>query len=448
MENTDKTLLVLLYAIFAFAIVLHVSLIVKRERRIGLNSFFEFYLFLVYGITPIVTLLSMDTLKEGNNYFFTDNSLYYYWLYFMSVLFYVFYRLTNYVLKRSRYKDKKNLSKWKIDITSNRFFVITMIISLIGILSLVLWTKAYGYPWDIIHYANAIRSGNSPIYNQFSFVKPLCGFVIIAFYNNLIIFKKTNHKILNSFLLVINGFFSIIYLLANDSRMFILVFFLCVILFYKNRNVHINLKNVLFYTSLIIVTLLALAKLDGVTYFIRNGEELKDSSSSLMLDAMSEFSYTYRNGVNVLYLYDNAQITGPHEPIDLKNIVTFLLPERLNMDKEDLTRLNTSFYHNISGSVPTDIITASIYKFHLLGIIVLPIFIAFVLNWLENLFRRYDSDFMWMIYNIIGCNVCLRFVGYYDLSNNLRSCIYIIVPVIMVCTVCKSRLKGDEVRNE
>ena len=440
MEKIDQIFLIILYVIFLCFILFNICLKIKKDKQIKIKTFFEVYYLIIYGLTPVISIIFINYNNTVNSFFYTRNVKYYYSLFFVTVIFYFIYHFFD----RMQFSvgDMKNKCKEfkQIDTSSDRFFFVTILLSFIGLFSLILWTRAFGMPWDIIKYANVIRSGRSPIYNKFTFVKPFCSFLTIAFYNNLIIAKKTRFKLLNFIDLVLNFIFSIIFLLANDSRMFILIFFLCIVLLYKNKNINFNLKTVCTYVIIAIFTLSILGGLDNFTYYLRNNKFSESESNSKFYEVIEEeFTYTYRNGINVLYFYDNYKLPSIHIFKDLKNIIFSWVPDRFKPDLEGLSELNTSYYIGTTGAMPTDLITASIYKFHLFGIFIMPLFMNFLLNSIENFFKKYNSEYMYMIYNLIGCSICLRFVGYYDLADNLFSAFYIIVSTFIVCFFCTSK---------
>ena len=433
MSNFDIIFLVFLYVILSLLLIITIIKNIKEHKKITIYIFFLIYFLLVYGITPIVSILYIHIKDIINSYYFTKDVSYYYLLFFITIiflfLFLFFYKLLSKV-------NKKNLIKKEINVQSNSFFITTLFISLLGIVSLVLWTKAYGKPWDIIKYANAIRSGYSPIYNNLTFLKPFCSLIIVAFYANVSMLKKTKFKFLNFLDMMINLFFSIIYLLANDGRMFMLVFILTIFLYRKNKNLKLKPKIVSMYIIIGLITISALGRLDDLTYYIRNGKEnINNSQLSLSNVIHNEFTFTYRNGINVLYLNNNYNLEI-HEFKDIKNIAFAWVPERFNRNKENLTKINTSYYYNAIGVIPTDIITASIFKFNYVGVVIMPFIVSCLLHMLENFFSKYNSSYMDIMYNFVACNICLRFIAYYDLSDILYSSFYLIISFIIIIGIC------------
>ena len=444
MTKYNQIILIILYLNLSILMTYSIYSNIKKDKMICIHTFFEIYFLIIYGITPIIYISSFNSSNsmESHMFLYTYNIKYYYWLFVTTFLFYILYR----VFLKLKIKKKQSISSKKgnniIDESSDKFLVSTILISIIGLISLFLWTKVYGKPWDIIKYANVIRSGRSTIYNPYTFFKPFCSFLIIAFYNNIIMFHKTRFKILNFINLCLNLFFSVVFLLGNDSRMMILIFFLCPFLYFKNKNVRINLKTFIVFFTAALLTLHVLSSLDRFTYFIRNGLPKEGNGKSGIAEIINnEFGYTYRNGVNVLYFYDKDNLPIIHEIKDIKNIALAFVPERFKKNDETLSDLNNSYYPNSTGSIPTDIITSSIYKFHLLGIILMPFIICIILKALEKLFSSFKSDYMFLIYNMIGCNTCLRFAGYYDLSDNLFSSFYIIACSIIILFMCMKKEK-------
>ena len=429
MNEIDISLLVILYSIFGLFVLSNVYIEIKKNKKIELNTFFELYIFLVYSIAPIVSVLFINVNDLINSYYFTEKIGYYYLLYVITVIFYLIYYFFIKLFSKKEYYTKQ---KKTIDISSNSFFFVNILISVIGLVSLVLWTKAYGKPWDIIKYASAIRSGYSPIVNKLTFFKPFCYFLLMGFYNSFIIFKKTKFKILNFVVLIIDFIFSVIFLFANDSRMMMLIFVMCLIFYYKNKNINISLKNILQLLIIAVGILFLLGRLDNISYYVRNGVKRPNNTNGTIAQVVhDEFTYTYRNGVNVLYLYNNNLLPSIHEFKDLKNIVFAWIPERFKQGNETLGALNTSYYVNSSGAIPTDIITASIYKFHIVGIIIMPIFIAYLICLLERMLKKVKSEYTDLIYTLCGCYLSLRLIADYDLSDNLFSCFYIIISYIL-----------------
>lgn len=444
MAQDNQIILIILYLILSIFMIYSIYSNIKKDKMICIHTFFEIYFLIIYGITPIIYISSFNSSNniESHMFLYTHNIKYYYWLFVATLIFYILYR----IFFKLKIKKRQSISSEKsnniIDESTDKFFVSTVLISIIGLISLFLWTKVYGKPWDIIKYANVIRSGRSTIYNPYTFLKPFCSFLIIAFYNNIIMFHKTRFKVLNFISLCINLFFSIVFLLGNDSRMMILIFFLCPFLYFKNKNIKINIKTFIIFITAAFLTLHVLGSLDRITYFIRNGLLKEDNGKSGVVEIINnEFGYTYRNGVNVLYFYDNDNLPIIHEFKDIKNIALAFVPERFKKNDETLSDLNNLYYPNSTGAIPTDIITSSIYKFHLFGIILMPFIISFILKLLENLFGSFKSDYMFLIYNMIGCNTCLRFVGYYDLSDNLFSSFYLIACSIIILFICKKKEK-------
>lgn len=434
LNSIDIIILSFAYIIFSIIIVIDIIIDINKFHKIKIFSFFKIFYLITYGITPLVSINVMKFDKYTINYITTEIKYYYISL-LVSILFYIIFRICLYFF--AKIKEKK-IKKYLIKIDSSRFYIISVIFMFIGAFSQYMWTKAYGYPFGIIKYANLIRSGYSPIVNKYTFFKPLCYFSLISFYQFFIIFMK-NKKIITSLFMTYSLFNSMILILANDGRMLLLIFFLVIALYFINENIKIiNLKFIVKIVLCAIIALVLLGNIDNFTYYIRNGIKRENSSNNGIINIIyNEFSFTHKNNINVLYLKDNNRLVKSTEKGDIKNIILAWIPERYKEDSKTLFDINTDNYSNISGQIPTDIISASIYKFSYLGIIIIPIVVNFILYFIEAILSKYNSEFIKIMYNLIGTYVALRLVDYYDLSTIIFGCFYIIISLFLVIILCR-----------
>ena len=61
----------------------------------------------------------------------------------------------------------------------------------------------------------------------------------------------------------------------------------------------------------------------------------------------------------------------------------------------------------------------------------MPIFIAYLICLLERILKKIKSEYADLIYTLCGCYLSLRLIAYYDLSDNLFSCFYIIISYVL-----------------
>ena len=432
-EIKKVIILIILYFLFSIPLLIHILNSINKEKKISLISFFKIYYLLYFGIIPIITILNLSDTKL----YFSMNIKYYYLSFFISTIFYILFHF----FSKINFKNNKiNNEKKEINVDSDRFFYINLLISVIGFASLLLWTKAYGNPWNMIEYGNLIRSGNVPIFNKYTFLKPLCVFSLFGAYNCLIA-RNTKFKILNKILLLLNLFSSVMYLLCNDGRASILIFIGTFILYKINKNININVKQVFKYSIIVVTLLLFFGQLDNITYYIRNGKVNPNASrgeiSEIIID---NFSYVYRNNINIEYLIDTGIYSGSSEIEDLKGILFAWVPTRYKTDiTTTLLERNTSYYMNATGTIPSDIITSSLYKFSYLGIIIMALFISFLLKKIQSFFEKFNSKYTDLIYNYLGFGVCMALISSYDMGYLLFNYFALIISFMLITFFCKNK---------
>lgn len=438
LDQMDRIILIIIYSLFFAIILTGILKRIKREEKISIISFFEIYYMLFYIFVPTIVLVFFESI-ELKIPFFSYSRKYFYCALIFSIIFYIAFSCSLKIkLKKRRCYEEKQL----INTNSVNFLIANIIITFIGMISIYLWTKAYGKPWDIIKYASRIRSGHVVIYNKFTFLKPFCYFSIAGFYNN-IIFKNKKYSIINKFLFTINILCSALFVLANDSRSFILSIVLCLIMYKLNKKLKINIKLVSKFILIFICLIFFFGKIDTFTYRIRNKEWKKNDNSKIINIITDNFAFTYTNVINIQYLIDIGEYNKSSEIDDIKMICMAWIPTRYKSENtSNLFEKNTSYYEAFSGTVPTDIITASIYKFNYFGLVFMPIFISLLLKKLEDSLSREKSDYSFMIYNIVASSVCQTLVDGYDLSFVLHAYFYLIVTYLIVYFICRRKEKN------
>lgn len=435
LNSIDIIILCFIYAIFSISIIADIVRDINRFHKIRISNFFKIFYLITYGITPLVSVNIMRYDKYTINYITADAKYYYISLLF-SIIFYLVFKLSLYFLTK---RNEKNKEKYIIDIGSGRFYIISMIFMIIGAFSQYMWTKVYGYPFGIIKYANLIRSGLSPIVNKYTFFKPLCYFSLISFYQFFIIFIKKKKTIITFLFMIYSLFNSVILIFANDGRMLFLIFFLVIILYFINNYIKkISLSFILKISLCAIITLVLLGNIDNLTYYIRNGKRRDNNNNSILNTIYTEFSFTHKNNINILYLKEKNRLVKSTEKEDVKNIILSWIPERFKIESKTLFDINTENYPGISGQIPTDIISSSIYKFSYFGIIIMPVIVNYIILFIEKALSKYSSEFIKIMYNLVGTYVALRLVDYYDLSTIIFGSFYIIISMFLVTNLCRS----------
>lgn len=453
MGTKDYIIIIFLYAILAIiSTVLEIKNI-KKNNTLKMINFFKIYYILVYFITPIFCIIYRDTINtyETYNYVSFENEYhikYFYMVLLFSTLGYIFLSIGT---KINIFKRKEVKATDQVTKNPNKLLFSTFLIMIIGWVALFLWTYAYGSLTGIFQYASAIRSGYVKIYNRFTFLKPFCPFVLMSFYLFFIQLleskdKKSVYKIVLLVGLIFSLIGSYIYIIANDGRMLMLIFFLVIIIYYMDyKKIKINIYTIIILLVISILTIILLGKLDTITSHIRLGNEIEKEGTSPAETIANEFKFTYFNNLNVLYFRDNNMYTGSTELNDIKSTLLSWIPSSLKPSNIiNLYDFNTSFYSGSTGQIPTDMLTAAIYKFDYMGVIILPLIIGILVKALESVFINKESSYSKLIYYLLSIYLGLRVVAYYDLSQILFGSFYIIVTYIIIKSIhyISKKMKG------
>lgn len=431
----DKILLIVIYLLFGLIVAIMNIYMMKKNKKLSVNILLNGYFSLVYIITPICVLIKNGKIPY---YIYTNNIKYYYWILINAIASYVALNIGYSI----RIKDE-NYSKEKC----RNLLLSGYVLLAIGWIALFLWTKAYGSLVGIFKYSSLIRSGYVIIYNKYTFLKPFCAILLFSFaifYSKLLGLK--NYNLLKKCLTIIGLIFSTIgsyiYIIANDGRMIIILILLTVIMpLIEKKNNKINLRKIIGYIICGIIMIIILGQLDNVTYYLKNKKRRKvEDNNNIITIIADELGYTYSNNININYLRNEGVINEYTLFSDIKNIMFAWVPQRFKpKDVINLFDYNTTFYKRTTGQIPTDIITASIYKFGIIGVIILPLIVGIFFKILEKKIfkKREKSDYYLVTAYLITTYLGLRFIAYYDLSQILFGSFYIIISIIIVKIISK-----------
>ena len=441
MNTIDYSIIAFVYAILIIISIAKEIKDIKKNNKVKMSNFFKIYYILSYFITPIICLKYKYNIERSYRNVNYENPYHVKYFYIALLFSIVGYLSLNIGLKIKIKVNKKNKDK-AYSKNPNNFLLSAILILIIGWIALFLWTHVYGSLTGIFKYASAIRSGYVEIKNKFTYVKPFCPFLLIAFYMFFIILldsknKKAPYKILLCIGLIVSFIGSYIYIIANDGRMLMIIFFLVLIFYYLDyKKIKTNIKSVIIMGIVSIMSIGVLGNLDAITAHIRLGRNIENSRTDIIETVGSEFSFVYFNNLNILFFKDNGIYNGSTELADLKSLLFSWVPTSMKMGKVvNLYDFNTSFYPSVTWNLPTDLITASIYKFGYIGIIILPIFVGMLAGKIEKIFEKKTSSYSNLMYYLLSIFLGLRFIVYYDLSQILFGSFYIILSALLIKTV-------------
>ena len=440
LEIFCKFLLFVIYFLTSLISIIFLYKKIRKNKKIEIIDFFNIYYIIVYFLVPIFSIFN-NSVKFTTKYadFFSYDLKYHILSYFMALIFYLILNYTYKIVKISHRKSNE------VNINNKTFMIINIIFSIIGIVSYYLWSKIYGFPFGILKYADVLRDNNVVIDNPYTIFQPICNFTVFASYMWLILIKNYNNKInkIIAFLLFcLTFFFSILSTFATDSRMSIITLFLVPIIYFVNKR-KINVKKIIVWG---IVSIILLGNLDNITYFIRNNafkSNNNNNNNNVFVLLSNEFGFTYSNRINLIYNIENKDVKYT-ELQDIKNTIFAWVPKSMrSADHITLGEYNTKLYSNPSGTIPTDVVSASIYKGRFFGLILLPIFIGILLKYFDVFFESKSNDFHKMMFYIVGIILMLRFVAYYDLSDILFGKFALIIYYFVVYFLCREKESNE-----
>lgn len=441
LAKADYIFLYILYIILAIIIAIREVKRLKKNKKLSAMNFFMFFFLIIYCIVPISCL---KTISEGNNLKYGYNDYFYehYISYIFTIISYICVNIGYGILK-----NKQDYKKEIIDSKSTSFLVSSIIIVILGWISLILFTKAYGSIFGMFEYAAKVRDGIVVVNNPYTFLNPICSFLLLATYNFVIILinakdKGSVFKFLIVMLLILSIFGSIVYLMSDDSRTKMLIYFLVIMLCVFHKKIqNINYKSLILLVIAFIIVMFLITNLDTINNFIRKNKTEMEIKTSLNISEIlvKEYSHIYTNSLNLINWKNTGKIVENRAFENAKALSVAFFPKRIKqkLNVTDMGDYNTSFYSNATGEIPTDLITASIYTWGYPGILITTTFIGIVLKIIDRTFERYKelNGYYRILFYIFACKETLYFIVYYDLSVLIYNLSDLIITYILIRTM-------------
>lgn len=409
------------------------------NRTVGISSVVGFMLIFTYGIVPLVTVLSyfLAGVAASTDYYqydYTSNGL------LKTILWQVF-GIFSYIVIRFITKQK-HFYKKSYQLNDCAVLEATTLVSLlIGIISLYLWSKAYGGIFNLIEVASIVRSSMSTVHNSLAFFKHLARIVLIASYSSLMLLKQGYKRILNSVVFSLSFVYSLLFLFANDGRLSLALYFVVLIFIWFDIMAERNFsrKTMCRLCIIALVGFIFLINADNITYYVAHGQ-LRPSATTSALDFfVNECAYILISGqkavehmttFNLLIIDDILCGLQAWLPTSLK-----LFPA-VNIWDYNTTLTTNGF----NGQFPCDFISTSLYDLSFIGPLVFSVFWGGVLKKAEKL-RQSKSLFSTLCYySLFSC--FFRLVSYcqlYDMVLGIFSiAIFAIVYLIIKYTLSKT----------
>lgn len=416
---------------------------------------------LVFGILPMAIVAQL--LWNGDETRFLQGILdltsdgvyaliYYYLLAFLgfSILYLSYHSQINIRLKLITNQGQK---EFKGRNSTQNFLILSWLSLSIGIISLYLWSRAYGSIFNLILEANAVRSGVGSITNSLAFFKHparlvlICNFLFFTYlFKNKSSKMQLFHKFCGSIGLIITFLCSILFLLANDGRLTIVLYILAILWLGKSgTKIHHIQRTVFGGIGMICISVFLINEMDSITHFIRFGEWINNGQSItssmirklsfLPMGAQTSVLAGWNNEVGFTFIDDLVTGLCAWFPSSLKPT-----------GYEDVWNINTILiWGGISlshGQYPCSFITQAYYDLRVIGIILYCWGAGKVLKKIDR-WSFDDSSFLTMSLKAVIMEFILRGVAYFSFYDIMLGLFPIAIVVILNTILQLLSLKKD-----
>lgn len=329
---------------------------------------------------------------------------------------------------------------------------------IIGAVSMLLWSFAYGSIFQLIQQANRVRSGYGLVSNSLAFFKHPTKVLLVTSYLFLSLYIKaernrpvSSRKILTFIGLVCSLLLSYLYLMANDGRLTIVLFALGLFWLCCSSGKKINRpgRSLITFIFLIVLALILLIKMDDITYYLRYGMlPVRSSNKDLFSSIIGELSFLPLGGqVSILSAWhDKISVTVFDDLVT--GIFAWLPTPYKPQGIEDVWNINTKLIYGdlsvLHGQAPCGIITQGYYDMRFIGILLVCIALGLALKKFD---KTDQADWTVMRY-AIGAEellILIRCVPYFSLYDIVLG-LFPILIMILVYQVWKSILYTIEKR--
>lgn len=383
----------LMYLILGLFVAYSEARKIVRNRKIKIVSCFKLMYSFVYGFLPAIIFFRAECGISG----IIDQSNAH--SYFITGLTYFFFALFVILIFDLGYKSKVHRIKHEI-ITSNAMYWSGIVLTIIGWVSLYIWTKAAGGILAFIEHADGIRAGYYQLNNSFAFMQNVAKILLFA---SLVSFSNVLNQInirkgISVFVFILSTIGTILFISAWDSRATLGLFILCLYFIYidysvSQKNVSmrrriIELVAVLFGAFLLIITA------PIIFSFIRNGSSGVTSNilPGVFTLIENEFGFVLYSQ-NLTLSFANGNHFSPLLVNDLINAIVSWIPTRfIPFDKPQTLWGVISQMANSRGTLPTDFISGSICDIWFFGMLVFPLVAGIIIRKLDV---KYSENFLY-----------------------------------------------------
>jgi len=317
------------------------------------------------------------------------------------------------------------------NINIQKFFLkIAWIMLFVGMLSLFLYTKAYGgYVNYVAKYALYIRIGIFSINNPWSFLQPFCEFPMISMLVFLCFLNEKTMKIKRINIVIgflLSAFFSFLILYANKARLALLIFGAVILLsiidiYVKSRKVNFLLKlGILLLSSSLVVV---------VSSFLARG-----SAITIRETIFESVDFVYEN---FYFWYENFSFDKCRWMFDVFIMPIYILPSSIwsgIFGIKTISEMNTYWQaggfkgtSGVTGETPMDFLSFAFSQGGIITVILIGIIVGFILKKLDIFLKNNErNNVKFVIKNYIVFEVLFRSV----LNSDTEAIVVRLFPAI------------------
>lgn len=421
-------LLTILFLLFTIILLLYTFLISKKNKKIDLLTFINLFFILIYFIVPLIIIFYHEKLSSTSpvqNIDFTNP-------FFQDTLFNsLFYSVVSFISINFGMNIKVKFKKQNFYFSENTIVVSAWILTLLGLISLLIWSSAYGGPFSALKYANSIRAGRDiGINNRYSFFMKMIPFGQIGFYFffSLLFTRKTFSNLLG---FLISAIVTILYILANSSRMHMVLLFVILFLIYK-LNTKIKKRDYIFFGIGSISALLIMSSAESILNVLQGTNASIQIKFNIFKVLAEEFFFPLTS--LQVYLKNSPPI---RLHFDLVSAILAWFPSSFRPDSLiKLEVFNTLLWKKtlLFGGLPTDIVTTSLYELHFLGPIVLPFMYGIIARNFNDRYsniKEYHSSYQ-IVVKLLGSFYILKAIPYNSYDNIMTNIFNLVFSILTI----------------
>lgn len=443
--------MIILSILYFFTGLIYLTIELKyilKEKEIKTISLFRGMYAFIYGFLPSIIILRINngestiSMPVDKNHFIEDLMLSYIFSIIEYSLITVFYNTT------ASSRRTHNISK-EFNYNSSNLRIGITVVLIIGILSLYLWTKEFGGISGFMLHAKSIRSGLYERHNPFAFMKHFTAVIPVCLFISFSLLLKEKRegriKVYTVILILVSLFFSLVKMLCSDGRgtigVLVVVLVFC---YYIEKIIHKEISVVSTIVRVIGFGILGFALIllsDGVMTYIRYKEEYASTLQGVDIVASieDEFGYTLINQVIAMESFGNV-IVHTYFFNDLIGVLfswfpSSLIPFEMPTDLWDYNTTNVRELQSGYGQLPTDFVTASFYLFGILGVVLLPAIMGFLLKKLDCYFYAGSNSHYSLAYYSRFLYFSIWWVSHFSFAYTMLSLFGIVLTQLLIMVV-------------